>query len=203
MGHRLPLGSVLFPRILLCWVRERPPHLEQPHLKSLCRNRSARKDPDYMTLSCRISRLTGMLTFESLNAMDLPDDEFLDWGDVSPADKGKVIKHIKKLVSSGAWSPANITKQVSAQFDVKVPMSAVTQTLLQPARSSFQTVQDLIQQGRIDAAIAILRRRQPAVAYRMIQRLLLGGKIKGPQAISLITRSIPEERWHELEVQSN
>ena len=130
--------------------------------------------------------------------MDLPDDEFLDWGDVSPADKGKVIKHIKKLVSSGAWSPANITKQVSAQFDVKVPMSAVTQTLLQPARSSFQTVQDLIQQGRIDAAIAILRRRQPAVAYRMIQRLLLRGKIKGPQAISLIVRSIPEERWHEL-----
>jgi hypothetical protein len=137
--------------------------------------------------------------------MDLPDDEFLDWDDLSASAKAKVTKRIKELVSSGAWSKATIEEKVSGEFNVKVPMSVAWQTLLKPAfftGSPFEKVEHFVKLGQIGGAIAVLGRQQPAAAYRIIRRLLLRGKIKGPQAISLITQSIPFERWHELGIES-
>jgi hypothetical protein len=70
------------------------------------------------------------------------------------------------------------------------------------SRSSFETVQQLIALGRTNAAVEVLRLQRPAAAYKMNQELLLSGKIGGPQAITLISQSIPSEHWDELGIQS-
>jgi hypothetical protein len=137
--------------------------------------------------------------------MDLPDDAFLDWDDLGASAKAKVIKRIKELVSSGAWSKATIDEKVSREFNVKVPMSVAWQTLLKPAffrGGPFEKVEHFVKLGQIGAAIAVLGGQPPTAAYRIIRRLLLRGKIKGHQAISLITQSVHFERWHELGIES-
>jgi hypothetical protein len=126
-------------------------------------------------------------------------------GDLSASDKAKVINRIKKLVFSGAWSKATIEEKVSGEFNLKAPLSVAWQALLKPAffrGSPFEKVEHFVKLGQIGAAIAVLGGQPPTAAYRIIQRLLLRGQIKGHQAISLITQSIPFERWHELGIES-
>lgn len=126
-------------------------------------------------------------------------------GDLSSSDKTKLIERLKKLISLGACSKATIAEKVSGEFNVNVPTSVVWQNLLKPAvfgHSPFERVEHFIKLAQIGGAIAVLGRQQPAVAYRIIRRLLLRGTIKGPQAISLITQSIPFDRCHELGIES-
>jgi hypothetical protein len=70
------------------------------------------------------------------------------------------------------------------------------------SKSPHATVERLLQLGRRNAAVAVLRDQVPADAHATIKALLLSQSIDGPTAIYLITQAIPREHWAELGIVS-
>ena len=70
------------------------------------------------------------------------------------------------------------------------------------SRSPLETVEQLLARGRTNPAVEVLRQQQPAAAHDIIKQLLLKGRIDGPQAVSLISQSIPYDQWDELGIES-